>query len=194
MDHAFELVVLERPVVEGRGQAETVLDEGDLSRPVAAVHGAHLGHRDVALVDHQQEVVREVVEQAEGALPGLAPVEVAAVVLDATAEAQLPHHLEVVRGALLQPLAFDEPALLVEPLDLLDHVLLDLPDALLQGVFAGDEEVGRIDAERLKGVQGGPVFGVNGLDALDLVAPEVNADRVVGIGQEDIDHVAIDPE
>ena len=138
-DHTLELVVLERAVVEGGGQSEAVLHEGHLAGAVASVHGAHLGHRHVAFVDHEQEVVREVIEQTEGALTGLAPVEVAAVVLDAAAETEFPHHLEVVRGALLEAFPLDEPALLVEPLDLLHHVLLNLPDALLQGVLAGDE-------------------------------------------------------
>ena len=59
--------------------------------------------------------------------------------------------------------------LLVEPLDLLHHVLLDLPDALLQGVLAGHEQVGRVDAQRLEGVEHGPVLGVNRLDPLDFM-------------------------
>ena len=191
-NHALELVVLERTVVEGGGQSEAVLHEGHLSGAVAAVHGAHLGHRHVALVDHEQEVVREVIEQTEGALTGLSTVEVAAVVLNAAAEAQFPHHLEIVRGAFLEALPFNEPPLLIEPLDLLHHVLLDLPDALLQGVLAGHEQVGRIDTQRLEGVEDGSVFRVNGLDALDLIAPEVKANGVIGVSEEHVDHVSID--
>ena len=33
----------ERPVVEGRGHAEAVLDQGLLALPVAVVHAPHLG-------------------------------------------------------------------------------------------------------------------------------------------------------
>ena len=124
-----------------------MFDEGYLPGPVTAVHRPDLGHRDMAFIHHEEEVVGEVVQQAEGPLPGLTPVEVAAVVLDAAAEAELAHHLEVVGGAFLEPLAFDEAALVVEPFHLLHHVLLDFPDALVQRVLAGDEEVGGVDAQ-----------------------------------------------
>ena len=57
-----------------------------------------LRHGDVGLVDHASQR-REVVEQRVRRLAGLAAVDVARVVLDAAAESDLPHHLEVVVGA-----------------------------------------------------------------------------------------------
>ncbi len=65
-DAALELVEVERAVVEGRGQSEAVVDEGQLARAVARVHPADLGHGDVGLVDDGQEILGEVVEQGEG--------------------------------------------------------------------------------------------------------------------------------
>ena len=194
MKHALEFVVLEGAVVQCRGQAKAVLDQGYLPRPVASIHGAHLGDRHVAFVHHQKEIVSEVIEQAEWPLPGLSAVEVTAVVLDSAAEPQFSHHLQVVGGALLKSFAFNEASLFVEPLHLFDHVLLNLPDALMQGVLSRNKEVGWVNAQRLKLVQDLAGFRINGLDAFDLISPEMNAHCMVGIGQENIDHIAVDPE
>ena len=88
-----------------------MLDEGLLARAVPGVLAADLGHGHVALVDHDQEVLREVVEQGVGPLAGRAAVEVGRVVLDARAHAGLLEHLEVVLGARAQPLGLEELAL-----------------------------------------------------------------------------------
>ena len=63
-DPLEELLPAQRAVVHGGGQPEAVVDEGPLAGHVAFVHRADLRHRDVRLVDDQQEVLGEVVEQA----------------------------------------------------------------------------------------------------------------------------------
>ena len=57
-----------------------------------------------------EEVVGEVVEQRPGRLPGCAAGEVPRVVLDARAVPGLAQHLEVVVGALPQPLRLEQLA------------------------------------------------------------------------------------
>ncbi len=61
----------------------------------------------MALVDDRDEVVREVVEQGERCLARRSAVDVAGVVLDAVAEPELLHHLEVVLGAHPEPLGLE---------------------------------------------------------------------------------------
>jgi hypothetical protein len=76
------------------------------------------GNGDVALVHEHQRIVRDVFEQRGRRLARLAAGEVARIVLDAGAAAGRLHHFEVVEGALLQPLRFQQPAggvELVEP-------------------------------------------------------------------------------
>ena len=63
-DAVHELLELQRPVVHRRRQPEPVLDQRALAGHVALVHAAGLRHGDVRLVDDEQEVLREVVEQA----------------------------------------------------------------------------------------------------------------------------------
>ena len=83
------------------------------------------GHGDVALVDHQQVVVGEVVEQGERRLAVVAAVDVHRVVLDAVAVADLGHHLEVVLRAHAQPLRLEQLVVLLEPLEPLLQFVLD---------------------------------------------------------------------
>src|SRR5690606_25364868 len=107
------------PVVEGARQSEAVLDESALARGIALKHCADLRNCDVRLVDDDEEVVGKVVEQTVWRLAGLATIDVARVVLDAAAEADLLHHLEIERRAHAQPLRLEEFALtfkLTEPL------------------------------------------------------------------------------
>ena len=63
---------------------------------------------------NEQGVVREVVEQRGRRLAGQAAGEMARVVLDAVAVADLADHLEVEHGALLEALRLDQLALLFE--------------------------------------------------------------------------------
>ena len=78
----IELLELQRSIVQRSGQAEAILHEARLTRAVTAVHRMDLWHGHVALVDDEEEVIREVVEEAEGALTRLATIEVTGVVLD----------------------------------------------------------------------------------------------------------------
>ena len=88
-----KFIRLQWAVVQGRWQAKSVFHQRGLARTVAAEHRADLWHRHVAFVHHQQEVIGEVVEQAEWAFTGLSPVEVAAVILDAITKPNFLDHL-----------------------------------------------------------------------------------------------------
>ena len=105
-----ELVEHQRPVVERARQTEAVLDERQLARAVAVEHPADLRQRDVRLVDDDEEVLREVVEEAGRPLARFAPGEMPRVVLDAGAGADLEHHLDVEVRARLEPLRLEQLA------------------------------------------------------------------------------------
>ena len=76
----------------------------------------------------------------------------------------------------------------------LSQVDLDLVDGVLQAVFPGHEDVGRVDAQVIVLGQMSVGGRIRPLDLLDAVAEEVDAHRSVGIRGEDIDRVAFDPE
>jgi hypothetical protein len=114
-----------RAVVDGRRQAEAVLDQRRLAVEVAAEHAADLRHGDVAFVDEHEAVVGQVFEQGGRRLAGRAAGEVARVVLDAGARAGGHHHLDVEQGALLQPLGLEHAAGGVELFEALVELGLD---------------------------------------------------------------------
>jgi|GEM_PF-5218361 len=70
------------------------------------------------LVDEHDRIGWKKVEQSVRRRPGLATVEVARIVLDSVAVADLAHHLEVEVDALLEALGFQELVLGLETRDL----------------------------------------------------------------------------
>ena len=104
----IELIEAKRPVVEGRGEPETVVDQSFFPRPVAPVHPDELGDRRMALVDEDQGAGGKVFHQRRGRLAGLPPGQVAGIVLDPLAVAHLLHHLDVEAGPLLEALGLQE--------------------------------------------------------------------------------------
>ena len=110
----LELLEGERPVVQRGREAEPEVDEDLLPRPVVLVHPDDLRDGHVALVDDEEPVRWEVVEERPRPRAGVAPGEMARVVLDAGAEAELAHHLEVERGPLAEPCCLEHAALGLE--------------------------------------------------------------------------------
>ena len=111
-----------------RRQAEAVFHQRLLARAVALVHGAELRNGLVRFVDDQQRVPRQVVEQARRRLARRAAGQIARVVLDAGAVADLFHHLHVEHGALLEALRLDQLVLLAQHLEPLAQFLADVVD------------------------------------------------------------------
>jgi len=61
----------------------------------------------VALIDDEQEVVREVIEQAVGFLTGRASVKVPVLILYALCRSRLFDHLQIIVGPLFEPVRLD---------------------------------------------------------------------------------------
>ncbi len=193
-DATLELVEVEGPVVEGRGQAEAVLDEGQLARAVAGVHAADLGDGDVGLVDDGQEVLGEVIEERERRFAGRAAGQVAGVVLDAGAVAELAEHLEVVEGPLLDALGLDGLAEGLEAGDLSGELGLDAGHGRAEGFGGRGEERARVDHDRLEGLADFAEQGVDGQEGLDPAVLELDAVGRVLVAREDLDDIAADAE
>ncbi len=190
----LELVEAQRPVVEGRRKAEAVLGKRDLARSVALVHAADLRDADVALVDDAQEVAREVVDEGVGRLAGRTPVHMARIVLDARAEAHGLQHLEVVVRAHLQALRLEQLAFVVELLQAVAQFVADGADGAVHLRARRDVVRRRPHGKRVVRVEDLARDAVDFGYLLDLVAPEVDADGVVGIGREHVERVAAHAE
>ncbi len=149
----------------------------------------------MGLVDEADEVLGEVVEQAVGARSGRAAVEDPRVVLDPGAEAQLAQHLHVVLGALPEavrleqlPLGLELGAALVELTADLRHRVLDHPLAHVVVRRRPDADVLEVVLDQLAGER------IEVLEVLDLVAEQDDPVGRLGVGGEDLERLAPDPE
>jgi hypothetical protein len=185
-----ELVEPQGSVVDGARQAEPVLDERRLPGQVSLVHPVELRDGDVRLVDHDQVVVGEVVEERVRRRARAAAVDVARVVLDAAAETDLAHHLEVVRRAHAEPFGFEQLALIVQLSEPLMELLLDGPERALHPFVAGHVVGGGEDgglgelAHDLAGER------VELRDPLDGVAPPLDPRPDLLVRREHLERVA----
>ena len=171
-----------------------MLDEGLLAGAIAGELTMQLRNGLMALVEHDEEVVREVVEQRVRRFAGFPSVDRARVVLDAVAVAEFLHHLEVVLGAHAEPLRLEELALLLELGQLLLELVLDPHHGPLQPLGTGHVVRGGEHDELLE--LGDLLAGdrIDHEDALDLVAEQLDADRGLVIGRMQLDGVAPHPE
>ena len=110
---------------------------------VTAVHCPDLRDGDVALVDEGYEIIREIVNQAEGPLTGFPAVEVAGIILNPGAVPHLLDHLQIVLDPLLQALGLQSFPYLVEIFYLSFEVILDLAYRLDAPLPCRDEVCGR---------------------------------------------------
>ena len=177
--YGFELVEGERAVVRRGRQAEAILDQYGLAGMVSAEHRVYLRERHVALVDEGDEVVREIIDEAEWPLAGLPPVEIAGIVLDAGTVAHLLYHLEVIFDALFQPLGFQVLAYAFEIVQLDLQVILDVADRGNAALLGGHEVVCRIDGDLVDLLDPCARHRVYDGDAVHLVPEEFDAYGVV---------------
>ena len=195
VDAGDELVEAQGAVVQRRRQAEAVVDQGLLARAVAVVHAVELADGDMALVDEEQIVGREIVEQVGGRRPlGLAG-EVAAVVFDAVAVAELVDHLQVEHGALLETLRLEQPLVAVKLLEALAQFVLDGAAGGLQAVLRGDEVAAGEDGVLLDLLHHDAAQGVDHRQSLHRVAKELDAQgAVLLVHREDVEDIAAHAE
>ena len=89
----------------------------------------------MALVDYKEEIVGEIVYKTEGTAALAAAVEIAGVVLDTAAIAQLLYHFEVVVDPFLKTLGLEGPVNGVEVVAALEHVGLYLAQGIGHVLF-----------------------------------------------------------
>ena len=146
------------------------------------------------LINEQQPVVGEVVEQRPRRGARRAPGEVTRVVLDAGAVAHLAHRLEVVAGALIEPCRLQQLAGGAQLDEALPQLFLDGDQRLIEPLLRGHEVLRRVDGDVVRVAEQLAAQGVDGDDALDLVAPEVDAHRQILVGGKDGERIAAHTE
>ena len=191
----LEFMKAEGTVIQGGGQPKAVLHQGGLARAVATVHAANLGDGDMAFIDEDQVVVRKIVEQRMGWFARLPAIQVARVILDARTKAHFAQEREIVQGALLQALAFEEFVFLLQLFEPLCQLLLDGLCGALQPTGGGDIVAGRINGDFIQPTQHLAPERVDLGNRINRIAKELDPYRpALLIGRKDLDHIAPDPK
>ena len=178
----FELLEGQRTVVYGGREAETVIHQVLLAGIVSAIHRADLRNRYVALVYYQKEILREIVQEAEGTLARFPSVEIAGIILDTRTMPQFADHFQIVSDAFVETLGL---------------IRFDLPNGLIDAFLCGDEEVGWINIQFVLFIYILSRIGIERRNAVDFISPEFNSIRYAVKrldGRENIHRVAIHPE
>ena len=171
-----------------------MLHEGALTGHITLIHGTNLRNRHVRLVNNQQEIIREIIQQTVRGATGGTTVNMARVVLNAIAEAHLLHHFQVVGGAHTQTLRLQQLALRFESLQALAQLILNGGNSLRHALRAGNVVACGEDihffflANYLAGQR------VQGVNRLNLITEELDADRVLLVHGDDFDGIAAHTE
>ncbi|OAV74381.1 hypothetical protein Barb7_02134 [Bacteroidales bacterium Barb7] len=151
----------------------------------------------MAFVYHQQEVFREVVQQAVGAFAGSTSVEIAGIVFYTGAVPQFAYHFKVEDDTLVQSFRLKGFIRLPQSFHPCAQIHIYQAEGGIEPVLGSHEEVGGIDIQFVLFVNLLPCLRTERGDALYLIPPELNAVRhpVEGFnGGEYIHRIPVSPK
>ena len=118
----------------------------------------------------------------------------AGVVFDAVAIAHLLEHLQVVGGALLQPLGLQQAPFPVEQVKAVMQLTANFGNRPLQTLLRGHKVLGGVDVDRVEALQDLAGGGFDIANRFDLIAKQFNPHQAILIGRSDFKHIATHPE
>ena len=148
----LEFIEFQRSVVRCGRESEPIVNQYALPRMVTTVHGTDLRQGNMALVDECNEILGEIVNQAERPHPFLPSVEIPGIILDSGAITHFLDELEIIFHPLLQSLSLQCLTYGIEIFHLGAHIILNLADGLGTPLFSGHEITGRIDGNLIQGI------------------------------------------
>ncbi len=204
----LEFVEIHRAVVERARQAEPVLHEIRLARPVSLGHAAYLRNARMAFVNHQEPVVAKIVEQRKRPRTGHSLFHDPRIVLDTRTDSRRPDHFHVVAGTAFEArtrknarIRFGNVSRLAKRRLFLRQLFepcgklpFDILRDAFPGIFARHKMPCRSDADIFQLFFRVSRQEVESTDAVHLVAKELDADSHVVIARIDFDHVTADSE
>ena len=149
----------------------------------------------MGLVDHDEEIVGEIVDEGGRRLAGLAPGQMAGIVFDALAAAHLFEHFQIIERPLRQALLLYQAICGVQLDQPLAQFFLDTGHGAHQIVARGHVMRARKDRHLVELAQDLAAQGIDLGNSFDLIAPPFDAQGFLAlVGREDFDHVAAHAE
>src|SRR5687767_8370545 len=175
----YELVKDQRAIVERGREPESVLHQHFLAGAVAIVHAANLRQGDVRLVDDDQEIRREIIQQARGPLAFTPSGQMTRVILDARTRPDFEHHLDIEVGAGFQSLRFEQFSRVAEEHEPLREFRPDCRYRPLEAGTVRDEVFRRVDAGSLEYRDRFAGERADLRDPLDLITPHLDPNALL---------------
>ena len=194
VDALQHLVELQRSVVASTREPESVLHEDVLATAVAGELTVQLRYGNVTFVDHEQEILGEVIEQGERRFARTATIDVHRVVLDAVAITDFLDHLEIVLGAHPQSLGLEQLAFRLEDRQSLLQFGLDAQNRAPHAFVTGHVMSRRENQDLAQFAQGLPGDRINHRESIDGVAEHLDPEDRLLVGRVDLDRVAPNPK
>ena len=128
----------------------------------------------MAFVYDQQEILREIIQQAERTFARVTAVEVARIVLYTGTITQLTDHFQVIRDPLIQAFGFVWFADLFQKIDLCAQIHIDFPHCPIHLLLSRHEEIGRIYLQLRQQAVFPSRSRIEGTQPLDLSIPKLH--------------------
>ena len=148
----------------------------------------------MTLVYESNEIVREIVDQAERPFSGRASVKISGVVLDSGAIAHFFDHFEIILHALLQALRFERLSDALEVIYLFYQVVLDHAYGLDCLLLRRHEVLGRVDRDLVEVLNDRSRNWVYQGYSVDFISEELYPYGFIGTSEEYVYRVAPDTE
>ena len=195
VDPVLKLLKIQRPVILGGRQTESIIHQGCFPRLISGIHPADLRNRFVGLVDDHQKIIAEVINQGIGRLPRFQPGKIPGVVFDTGTYTGFPEHFDVKVGPLFDPLRFQKLSFALKISDTFLHVLLDFLRCLQDRIHRNDVVGRREDRDVLQLAEDFTGQRIDLGDPVDLVAKKFHPNGFFAfLRREDFQHIAAHTE
>ncbi len=171
-----------------------MFDECPFSAPVSGVHGSNLGDGHVRFVDEKEVILREEFVQRIGCFAFLSSGEMAAIVFDSWAVADVLQHLDVESSPGIESLGFQQFSAIAKPFEPFLQFFLNQFDSALDPFFGSDEVASRINEDLFLGCKYIAGQRMDNRNLLDVVSPKLDPIGKFFVRWPNLDAVSADSE
>ena len=148
----------------------------------------------MTLINHHEIIVRKIIKQTERTRSLLSAIKKTAIVLDAVAITQFPHHLHIKCHSLFNALGFQIPSFLFKETFMFYQFIFNITDDHFQAVLRSDVKISRKNSGMGQVFQMFSGFRIDHFNTFNLVPKKCNPVAIVNIRQVNLDTVAPNAE
>ena len=161
---------------------------------VTSVHGTYLRYSDMTFIDERDEIIREIVDEAERPLPLFSAVQVPRIVLDSRAISHFLNHFQIIFDSLFQSFGLELLSDAVEILHLFHEVILNHAYCLDTLVLSRHEVSCRINRYLGKMLDSSAGYRIDQGQCIYLISEKLYPYSLIRTSQINIHGISAHPE